>query len=378
VKILILNWRDIRSPKAGGAEVLTHEIARRLAPRHDVSWFTSRADGQPREDEIDGVQVVRRGSEATTRLFAPGFARRGTWDVVVEEINTLPYFAHVWSSAPSVLFIPQLAREVWWYEAPKAVAWLGWAIEPICLAAYRNVHAITISDSTSTDLRRFGLRKRIDVLPMAVSTPVLGELPPKVPRGELVTVGRLVPSKRFDHAIRALSMLRESLGSARLTIIGDGRERANLEHLAERLGLGEAILFAGRISESEKVDILERADVLVSCAVREGWGLTTTEAGRLGTPAVAYDVPGLRDSIVDGVTGVLTRPSPGELAESLRRLLVDRPRYDSLRTAAWEHWRDLSWDRTAASFERALLSAIPRERNQSRTGRRRTRANAGE
>ena len=231
------------------------------------------------------MHVVRRGSEATTRLFAPRFVRGGSWDVVVEEINTLPYFAHVWSSAPSVLFIPQLAREVWWYEAPKAVAWLGWTAEPLYLAAYRNVHAITISDSTSTDLRRFGLRKRIDVLPMAVSTPVLGELAPKEPTGELVTVGRLVPSKRFDHAIRALSMLRDSLGSARLTIIGDGRERANLEHLAEQLGLKEAIRFTGRIPESEKVDILERADVLVSCAVREGWGLTTTRGGTARHPS---------------------------------------------------------------------------------------------
>lgn len=377
MKILFLNWRDIRSPKAGGAEVLTHEIARRLAPKHDVSWFSSRADGQSREDEIDGVHVVRRGSEATTRLFAPKFARNAGCDVIVEEINTLPYFAHVWSSAPAVLFIPQLAREVWWYEAPKALAWLGWTTEPLYLAAYRNVQAITISDSTSSDLRRFGLRKRIDVLPMAVSTPLLGELGPKEPRCEVIAAGRLVPSKRFDHAIRALSTLRESHGSARLTIIGEGRERAKLENLARELGLEEAVRFTGRVSEAEKVDLLERADVLVSCAVREGWGLTTTEAARLGTPAVAYDVPGLRDSIVDGRTGILTEPSPNELAMAISGLLADRPRYDELRASAWQQWRDLSWERTAASFERALLSAIPPGVKRSRTFRRRTRTSAG-
>jgi glycosyltransferase involved in cell wall biosynthesis len=340
--------------------MLTHEVARRLAARHDLTWFTSRADGQPREEEIDGVRVVRRGSEATTRLFAPSFGRAGSWDVVVEEINTLPYFAHVWSSAPAVLFIPQLAREIWWYEAPKMVAWLGWAAEPLYLAAYRRVNAITISESTSKDLRRFGLRGRIEVLPIAVSTPALAELAPSEPRGELVAVGRLVPSKRFDHAIRALAKLRESHGSARLTIIGEGPERTSLELLVEQLGLGEAVRFKGHVTEQEKVDLLERADVLLACAVREGWGLTTTEAARLGAPAVVYDVPGLRDSVADGGTGLLTKPSPLALAEGVKRLLDDRSYYDSLRTAAWQRWRGSSWDRTAASFEQALFSSVPR------------------
>ena len=377
MQILFLNWRDIRSPKAGGAEMFTHEIAKRLVARHEVTWFTSRAHAQPREEEIDGVRIVRRGSETTTRLFAPAFARRASWDVVVEEMNTLPYFAHVWSSAPTVLFIPQLAREVWWYEAPKVLAWLGWSAEPLYLAAYRNVRAITISDSTSTDLRRFGLRERIDVLPVAVSTPALGELDPKQPGGELVAVGRLVSSKRFDHAIHALAKLRESHAAARLTIIGEGAERTNLEDLAERLGLEKVVRFTGRVSEAEKVALLQQADVLVACAVREGWGLTTTEAARLGTPAVGYDVSGLRDSIVDGETGLLTRTTPVDLAEAVSRLLDDRPRYDSLRLSAWQRWRDVSWDKTAASFEHALLSGVPPEAKRSRSSRGRAHVRAG-
>jgi glycosyltransferase involved in cell wall biosynthesis len=378
VQILFLNWRDIRSPRAGGAEALTHEIARRLAARHEVTWFTSRPRGQPSVEEIDGIRLVRRGSEATTRLFAPRFGRSNNWDVVVEEINTLPYFTQAWSSAPAVLFIPQLAREVWWYEAPRALAWLGWAAEPLYLRAYRNVNAITISDSTSADLRRLGLRERIDILPMAVSTPVLDELAPKNPSGALVAVGRLVPSKRFDHAIQALSTLRETHASAFLTIIGEGRERTSLQHLVERLGLDEAVHFTGRISDEEKVSLLEQADVLVACAVREGWGLTTTEAARLGTPAVAYDVPGLRDSIDDGETGLLTKDSPLDLADALRGLFNDRTRYDLLRTSAWERWRDVSWDETAASFERALEHAVSSSRTRkSRRSRGRAGATAG-
>jgi glycosyltransferase involved in cell wall biosynthesis len=341
--------------------VLTHEIARRLATTHSVTWFTSRPDGQRREEEIDGVRVVRRGSEVTTRFFAPKFVRGTNWDVVVEEINTLPYFAHAWTSSPTVLFILQLAREVWWYEAPKPVAWAGWAAEPLYLAAYRRVRGITISDSTCTDLRRLGMRAPIDVVPIGVSTPALGELPAKAPGSSLVTVGRLVPSKRFDHAIRALSTLRKTHRSARLAIIGEGRERATLERLAERLGLVDAVRLTGAVSEDHKVRLLQEADVLVACSVREGWGLTTTEAARLGTPAVTYDVPGLRDSVINGETGLLTEASPEALAGGIGRLLADSRLYNALRRAAWERWQDVSWDRTAESFERTLLSAASRD-----------------
>jgi glycosyltransferase involved in cell wall biosynthesis len=356
LRILILNWRDTRSPRAGGAETLTHEVARRLARTHDVTWFTSRPRGLPAREVVDGVRVVRRGSELTTRLFAPAFAKRGSWDVVVEEINTLPYFSHLWSRAPTALFIPQLAREVWWYEAPRPLARLGYSAEPAYLAAYRNVTAITISPSTKADLRALGVRSAIHVIPMAVSTPALDTLTPKEPTAQLVAVGRLVPSKRFDHAIRALAQVRRTLADATLTIVGEGPERTRLEALAVELGLDGAVELAGRVPEAEKAAILERSGLLLACSVREGWGLTPTEAARLGTPAVAYDIPGLRDSVIDGQTGLLSAPDPAALADAVTRLLGDHALYASVRERAWSTWRFLSWDATASAFEEALAS----------------------
>jgi glycosyltransferase involved in cell wall biosynthesis len=358
VRILILNWRDARSPRAGGAETLTHEVARRLAAEHEVVWFTSRHPGLPAEEDIDGVRVVRRGSEVTTRLFAPRFARAADWDVIVEEINTLPYLAPLWARTTTVLFIQQLAREVWWYESPRVIAPLGYALEPVYLAVYRGITTVTISASTRDDLRRLGVRAPIHVIPMAVSTPLLPELPPKEISGRLVAVGRLVPSKRFDHAIRALAEVRRAVGSATLTIVGEGQEHANLEDLSAELGMRDSVRLTGRVPEREKVEILQRSDLLVACSAREGWGLTVTEAARLGTPAVAYDVPGLRDSIVDNRTGVLTRSSPAAVAEAVTQVLQSPVLYSQLRERAWQKWRELSWDRTAAAFEQALHEAL--------------------
>ena len=357
VRILILNWRDIRSGRAGGAEVLTHEIARRLATRHQVTWFTSWQDGLPAREEIDGIRIVRRGSELTTRVAAPAFARSARWDVIVEEINTLPYLSHLWAASSTILFIPQLARDVWWYEAPRTLAPIGYALERFYLALYRAQNVITISRSTCEDLRALGFRGTIHLIPMAVSPPALGELPVKEPTGRIVTVGRLVPSKRVDHVIRAFDEIRTLFPAATLTVIGDGPTRPELAQLADALSLGSAIRFTGRVSETAKRQLLEAADLLVAGSVREGWGLTTTEAARLGTPAVVYDVPGLRDSVIHERTGLLTAPNPQSLADAAVRVLSDSALYESLREQAWRTWRDLSWDSTASAFERALPRA---------------------
>jgi glycosyltransferase involved in cell wall biosynthesis len=358
VRILLLNWRDTRSPRAGGAEYLTHEVARRLVlAGHEVTWFTSRPDGAPDYERIDGVGIVRRGTELTTRFAAPAFARRRAFDVVVEQINTLPYFAPFWARAPTVLWINQLAREVWWYEAPWPAAAVGFFSEPAYLRAYRRVPVLTISDSTRNDLRRLGLRGRIDVMPMAVDTPPVVSLAPKSLEGKLVAVGRLTPSKRYDHAIRALRILRDSHLAATLTIAGEGRDRKRLEGLVVELGLVDAVQLPGSVSDDEKTTLLTAADLLIGCSVREGWGLTVTEAARRGTPSVVYDIPGFRDAVVAGRTGVLTEPTPAALAQGVRGLIDDAAAYDRIRANALRESLELDWQRSAGAVERVLEEA---------------------
>lgn len=348
----------MKNPRAGGAEALTHEIARWLVVRgHEVTLFTSRASGAAKAEDLDGVRVVRQGSELTTRLHAVSFALRSDWDVVVEEINTLPYLSPLWSRRPVVLFIHQLAREVWWYEAPRLIAPFGYIAEPLYLSAYRGVEVITISQSTRDDLRRLGFRRPIHVIAPVVQGAALTALPPKEPRGRLLTIGRLVPSKRIGHAVEATAILRRSLPEATLTVVGEGTERRRLERLARRLGVDRAVTFTGRISEERKRELLTGADVLLATSVREGWGLTVTEAARMGTPAVAYDIPGLRDSVVPGRTGLLTACTPSAMAAAVERLVCDRVLYDRMRKAAWERALHLSCQGTPNAFELALKEA---------------------
>ncbi len=358
MRILILNWRDVRSPRGGGAERVTHDVARRLSDRgHEVFWLSSAAAGLPEEETIDGVFVVRRGSEATTRLHARAFARRVRPDVVLEEINTLPYLAPLWSSAPVVLYMNQLAREVWWYEASLPIALAGWLAEPLYLQAYRRCSAVTISRSSRDDLRRIGIGGQIWVAPMTVDVPQAPEPAPRARTGALIAVGRLTPSKRYEDAIRALAQLRETHTAAELTLVGDGRSRDDLRSLAAKLGLAEHVHVTGRVSEQEKIDLLDTADVLVGTSVREGWGLTVTEAAARGIPSVVYDIPGFRDSVVDGRTGLLVSPEPAALAAGVAHLLDDELAFDRLRRAAWADVAGRDREAAAGAFELALARA---------------------
>jgi glycosyltransferase involved in cell wall biosynthesis len=361
MRILVLNWRDICSPRGGGAERVTHEVAKRLVERgHEVTWLSSVAEGLPGEEVIDGVSIVRRGSEATTRLHARRVHRRVRPDVVLEEINTLPYFAPLWAGTPVLLYMNQLAREVWWYESPPLVAALGWLSEPAYLRAYGGCDAVTISLSTLEDLRALGLRGTITIAPMAVEARRVVQLSAKRGEGHLVAIGRLAPSKRYDHAIQALADLVKTHGRATLTLIGRGREEDRLRQQAAASGVGDAVRFLGHVSEEEKVGVLDTSDFLVGTSVREGWGLTVTEAAARGTAAVVYDIPGFRDAVVPGRTGLIVPPEPAALAEAVRATLDDAELFNRLRTNAWESVHGLSYDATADAFDRALAGAVSR------------------
>ncbi len=193
---------------------------------------------------------------------------------------------------------------------------------------------------------------------MAVNTEPVPELPPKRLEGHLVAIGRLAPSKRYDHAIEALALLRRSHPHATLTIVGNGRERDSLREHARRFGVTDAVTLAGGLSEPEKIELLTSSDLLVGTSAREGWGLTVTEAALRGTPAVVYDVPGFRDSVLHERTGLLTSPTPAALAESLSRCLDDPELYERLRRGARETAGRLSWELTTDGFEAAIREAV--------------------
>lgn len=365
--VVILNWRDITHPHAGGAEKVTHEIARRwVSWGHRVTLFCASYPGAVGRETVDGIHIVRRGRQQTVHWEAYWQYRRefrGRCDIIVDEVNTVPFLAPLYAREPVLMFSHQLAREVWRYEAPFPLSTVGYVLEPLYLQVYRRTPIMTVSQSTRDDLRRLGLLGPYSIIPEAVDTQALTPLPSintKENRLTLAFVGRVVPSKRVDHILTALKGLhRAGVPEARLWVIGawDDAYRRELDRIIASLGLKDNVTFYGHIDEATKELLLARAHALIMTSVREGWGLVVTEANLLGTPAVVYDVPGLRDSTRDGETGSVCKSNtPEAIVHAVMSLHRDPALYARLRTCAWSTAQSLNWDRTA----RAAWEAVER------------------
>jgi glycosyltransferase involved in cell wall biosynthesis/O-antigen/teichoic acid export membrane protein len=317
LRILLFNWRDITHPLAGGSEVYAHEICREWASAgHEVTFFTSQHTGTLRSEFLDGVHVIRDGGRFTVYRRARQYYRtegKGRFDLVVDAVNTRPFSSPRFvKDAPVLGIIYQVAHDVWKYESPFPLALLGrYLLEPHWLRQYADIPVVTISDSSHDSLRDYGLRRLTVVAPGAGD---LGRPDERFAREAVPTVlfvGRLAPNKRPGDAIEAFRVLREQLPDTQMWVIGSGRLEAALRdrHIP-------GVWFLGRVSQEIKTERLARAHAIVATSVREGWGLVITEAAALGTPAIAYDVPGLRDSVTAS-GGVLVEPNPRALADAL-------------------------------------------------------------
>jgi glycosyltransferase involved in cell wall biosynthesis len=144
-----------------------------------------------------------------------------------------------------------------------------------------------------------------------------------------------------------------------LVIAGKGPCDGRLRSLADRLGIADRVEFRGFVSESEKRELLRRAWAHVYTSPREGWGITNVEAAACGTPTVASDSPGLRESVIHQATGLLVpHGDTRALASAMASLAADAALRYRLGEGALRWAQRFSWDRAAALTEEHLLGVL--------------------
>ncbi len=345
MRILILNRRDIGNPAGGGAEIYTHEIARGLAERHacDMTVFSCSFSGSLPEEVIDKVRYVRGGSEVTVhaRGFYFALKNRSRFDLIIDEFNGIGFFT--WFFPNSILLIHQLYREFWFRELGIPGVF-PYVLESVLLRLYKRKVALTVSPSTKEDLDHIGFRNTrvvMNAIKVFPSSQVRKDDEPV-----MTFLGRLRSTKRPEDAVEIFKKVRSRIPRARLWVIGRGPEEEKLRQSAA--GLAD-IIFWGWVEESEKLSLLQRSHVLIVPGVREGFGINVIEAASAGTPAVGYNVPGLRDSIRHGVTGYLA-DSPDEAAARTIELLTDRVKYNIMSKNCLGYAEEFSWAKRIEEF----------------------------
>ncbi|MDB4886553.1 MAG: putative glycosyltransferase [Gemmatimonadetes bacterium] len=364
VKLLVVNWQCRDNPLAGGAEIHLHEIFGRLASRgHSVTLLCSGWAGAEPRTSLDGIEVHRVGTRYTFPFLARGYFRSALagreLDLLVEDVNKVPLFTPRWGGPPVVALVPHLFGGTAFQELAAPLAAMVWAAERPLGRVYRGVPFEAISVSTAADLAERGIpRTAVEVIYPGIDT--VGYTPRAGTRARapvFAYLGRLKKYKGVHHVIEAFAALADP--AATLEIAGAGDYRPVLEKLAATLDLGERVRFLGRINEQEKLSLLRRAWALVFASPKEGWGITNLEAAACGTPVVASNSPGIRESVRDGETGYLVpHGDVRAMAAAMARLAGDAALVDRLGVQARRFAETFTWERAAEETERHLQRVI--------------------
>lgn len=344
---LILNRRCIKHPERGGAEVYTFELAKALCENgYNVEWFCSRAKGLKNEENIYGVRFIRKGSEAVAHLHGFLYALKNRDGLIIDEFNGIGFFTFALKN--SLLLIHQLYAEFWTAEF-GVIGYAFKIMEKALLFLYRSKSIVTVSESTASDLRRLGFND-ITIIQNGLDCKPLADVPEKENSLTLLYLGRLKKTKKPEDAIQAFLLVRQSVPEAKLYIIGDGPLSYTLKSKYRHV---DNLYFLGYLDNEDKYEYLKKSHFLFVPSIREGWGQVVIQANAMGTPAIGYNVHGLRDSIVDGKTGMLVE-NLVEMAHKTVELWSNPERYSLMCRDSLKWAENYSWEKTRNEFIKSI------------------------
>lgn len=372
MNILWLGWKDFTHPERGGAEVVLQElIIRQLADGHSVTLLTASYPNAKAEETLEnGLHVIRIGTNrylhSVQALWFYLRHLRGKFDLIIETVNTAPYFSLLFrGKAKGLAFYHQLARDVWFFETKAPLSHLGFfLIEPLAtwLLSRAKTPLVTVSESSKQDLARFGWGpKRTRIISEGICFEPLKKLSEvkKFDQPTILSLGAIRGMKRTLDQIRAFEIAKKTIPNLQMKIAGDASGDYGQEVLGEiaQSPYRKDIEYLGRVTELQKKTLMQQAHLITVTSIKEGWGLIVTEAASQGTPAIVYDADGLRDSVRSHETGMVVSPSPERLAAATVFSLRNKARYQAMQRAAWELSKRITFDKSYSDLKQAMEEA---------------------
>ncbi len=359
MNILIFSWRDPKHPLAGGAEQVMHEHSKGwIAAGHKVTLFSSRFKGSLKNENLDGVQIIRRGHQYLgVQLAGPShyLKNKNRYNFVVDQFHGIPFFTPLYVRIPKIAVIQEPAREVWFLNSlPRPLNWIigaiGYLGEPFIFFLYRRTPFMTGSASAKKEVSCLGIpSKNITIVPHGAIVKKPSPFPPKEKKKAVLYLGILSKDKGIEDALGCFKILNKE-GSFQFWVIGKAETQKYMQKLLKlcrKLKIRDKVRFWGSVSEEKKFRLLAKSHVLLNPSVREGWGLVNIEANTMGTPVIAYRSPGLIDSVKDGQSGLLCKVNkPSELARNTLVLIGSESRYNKLQKGAIAWSKKFTWKKS--------------------------------
>lgn len=356
MKILIFNWRDLRHSWAGGAEISIFEQASRwLKMGHTITVFCSNDTIKKLEtyETSKGIHIIRKGNRFTVYFWAFWYyltRLRGKVDIVVDCENGIPFFTPLYCWIPKVSFVHHIHKKQFFYELPPILSHIGYIIENFLFPLlYQRVPIIAVSKTTKKDLVRIGFpEKNITIVYNGIRSSKNRKFNAvkKFSTPTILYLGRIKAYKRIDLLLAIFPHIVKRIPNARLIIAGWGTEASGIADLVMKSPFRRKIDLVGPVNENEKRHLLSKSWVFVNPSIGEGWGIGVIEANAYGTPAVAFKVSGLEESIQHGKTGFLAR-SEKDIIEKIYKILSDKELRINLAKNAREWARRFDWNMSA-------------------------------
>ncbi|MBI4025129.1 MAG: glycosyltransferase family 4 protein [Verrucomicrobia bacterium] len=374
MKILHVNHRDLRHPRAGGLETVIHELSRRWAQQgHEVAIACAGYAGCAHAETVEGIRVFRIGREEFFNFIAGPWLRRRDWlgaDVVIEHLSKVACFTPLFAGhRPCAAHVPHLFGRAIFEEVSWPIGVYVYVMERLIPCVYKRTPIWALCQSTADELAGLGIpAANIRVISGGVDTGFYAGDAQPASHPTALYVGRIRRYKGLaEPLLTAWRIVINRCPDARLQIVGKGDYQDALRKEIAMRGLEASVELTGYVDEAHKRELMRSAWLMVYPSVKEGWGLSVIEAGAMGTPTVASDSPGLREAIRNGETGLLVpHGDANALAQAILRLIEDQSLRARLGGAARMWSRNFDWDEMAKRVLDFLASIIEKGKCVSR------------
>lgn len=355
MNVLIFNWRDIKHPLAGGAEAAVYHHAKYWQKKGArITWFSSSFDGGKSEEMIEGMRIMRRGSHYTVQLygiFSYLTGKFGNQDIIVDCFHFIPFYTPLFIQRKRIIgLIHEVADKLWFKNIFLPIAVIGYLVERVSFIFYKRIQFMTVSESTKNELLRHGIsQEKISVIINGISLPHAQKKFSKEKNPTVTFLGRISMDKGIDEALQAFTVLSSRIPDLRFWIIGKEEKKGEITQLLDKAiadtEMRKKIFYWGFVPEEKKFELLSKSWLLIHPSEKEGWGLTVIEAASQGTPAIGYDVEGLRDSIRHNETGLLVSPHPEALVTAIEDCLSHPAKLRSFSSEASLWAKQFDWEK---------------------------------
>ena len=347
MKILWLAHRDPLHPRAGGAERTLLEITTRLVLMgHEVVILTVRWKGSKATDILNNVKVIRFGNTLFYHLFTPIFLIKFKPSIAVNDLGqAVPWLSTTVLRQKSIVFFRHLHSRSLPGQVGRPLAKLITSIEKAYFLIYPNRTFVTESSTSKSDLIKIGINEdKIILNPPGVDLQKYN----LYDKSQIPTVVYFGGFRKYKRPLETVAIFKEislRMGEVRFIFIGNGPEILKVKSMVKKCRIDDKTIFTGKLEEFELAKMISQSWLNVHTSITEGWGLSIIEAAASGTPTVAYEVPGVVDTIVNGMNGFKIRDLDREaFVEAALRILNDPFKWETTSRKVAEKY---SWDKAA-------------------------------